>query len=229
MEGVELRTEHAHKVEPNLTAAQRKEVKKRFADTKVVCIGYGSNQEFHSPDPAVLRKQIEGTFELIKLCHDIGATGVKVKPNTLPKEVAREKTIEQIGKSLNEIGKYAKDYGQLIRVECHGPITQEIPNMKAIFEHVDQPNVKACWNSNPPDLNPPGLEAHFDMLKKWIGDTCHINKFTVGDYPYQKLFELFAGINYKGWFLLEESIEVPDKIQALKDRKKAFDEMMKKI
>src|SRR5665647_381133 len=37
--GVELRTEHAHKVEINLTAAQRAEVKKRFADSPVECIG----------------------------------------------------------------------------------------------------------------------------------------------------------------------------------------------
>jgi sugar phosphate isomerase/epimerase len=227
--GVELRTEHAHKVEPALSAAQRKEVKKRFADSKVICVGYGSNQEYHSPDPKKLREQIEGTFELIKLCHDIGATGVKVKPNTFPPEVPREKTIEQIGRSLNEIGKFAANYGQLIRVEEHGPITQEVPNMKAIFEHVDQPNVKMCWNSNPTDLNPPGLEANFESVKKWIGDTVHINKFTTGDYPYQKLFSLLSKMNFKGWILLEESIEVNDKIAALIERKKAFDEMMKKI
>ena len=226
---VELRTEHAHKVEPSLSAAERKEVKKRFSDSKVTCVGYGSNQEFHNPDPKKLREQIEGTFELIKLCHDIGATGVKVKPNTLPPDVPREKTIEQIGMSLNEVGKFASDYGQLIRVEVHGPITQEIPNMKAIFEYVDQSNVKICWNSNPTDLNPPGLDANFDMVKKWIGDTVHINRFTTGDYPFRKLFSLLSKINYKGWILLEESIQVEDRIAALKECKKVFDEMMSNL
>ena len=49
--GVELRTQHAHKVETSLNAAQRTEVKKRFADSRVTCIGYGSNFEYHSPDP----------------------------------------------------------------------------------------------------------------------------------------------------------------------------------
>src|SRR5512137_1717773 len=48
--GVELRTEHAHKVETNLSAAQRAEVRKRFADSPVKCIGYGANFEYHSPD-----------------------------------------------------------------------------------------------------------------------------------------------------------------------------------
>ena len=44
--GVELRTEHSHKVEINLSSAQRAEVRKRFADSPVECIGYGSNFEF---------------------------------------------------------------------------------------------------------------------------------------------------------------------------------------
>jgi sugar phosphate isomerase/epimerase len=82
--GVELRTEHAHKVETNLSSAQRAEVKKRFADSPVKCIGYGANFEYHSPDPVQLRKNIEQTKEYIKLCKDIGATGIKVKPNDLP-------------------------------------------------------------------------------------------------------------------------------------------------
>ena len=48
MLGVELRTEHDHKVETNLTAAQRADVKKRFADSAVKCLGYGANFEYHS-------------------------------------------------------------------------------------------------------------------------------------------------------------------------------------
>src|SRR4051794_32251229 len=39
--GVELRTTHAHKVEPELSDAQRQEVAKRFADSGVTCVGIG--------------------------------------------------------------------------------------------------------------------------------------------------------------------------------------------
>ncbi len=46
--GVELRTGHAHKVETNLSLVQRIEVRKRFADSPVKCVGYGSNFEFPS-------------------------------------------------------------------------------------------------------------------------------------------------------------------------------------
>ena len=151
--GVEVRTNHAHGVEPSLSPAERQEVKKKFADSPVECVGYGSNQEYHSPDPDALKKNIEGTYELIKLCHDIGATGVKVKPNNIPEEIPPEKTIAQIAASLNTVGKFAGDYGQKIRVEVHGRRSQELPNMKAIFDQVTDPNVFVCWNCNDQDLD----------------------------------------------------------------------------
>lgn len=220
--GVELRTQHAHAVETNLSAAQRAAVKARFADSPVTCVGYGSNFEYHSPDQAKLRENIEQTKEYIKLCKDIGATGIKVKPNTLPAGVPREKTIAQIATSLNEVGKFAQDYGQLVRVEVHGPITAEIPNMKAIFDQVTEKNVKICWNSNELDLAAPGIAANFAMLKEWIGDTVHVRGFNIDHYPHQELFDLLAGINYNGWILLEASHEVPDRVAGMKEQLTLF-------
>lgn len=227
-DAVELRTEHAHKVETNLSALQRTEVKRRFADSNVVCLGYGSNFEYHSPDPAKLRWNIDQTKEYIKLCKDIGATGIKVKPNGIPTEVPREKTIAQIAASFNEIGKFAQDYGLLVRVEVHGNVSQEIPNMRAIFEQVTEQNVKMCWNCNEQDLLPPGLEANFNSVKKWFGDTVHVRELNVGEYPYQQMFDLFNGINYNGWILLEARTEPTDKIAAMKEQKVLFDKMISK-
>jgi len=226
--GVELRTQHAHKVESYLTAAQRDEVKKRFADSKVICVGYGSNFEYHSPDPEILKKNIEGTKEYIILCKDIGATGIKVKPNFLPPEVPKEKTIAQIAASLNECGKFAKDYGQLIRVEVHGTYTSEIPNIKAIFDQVTEPNVKICWNSNNNDLLPPGIEGNFSMVKKWFGDTIHIRELNESNYPFQQLFNLLTGIKYNGWILLEATAEKADRVAAMKEQLGLFNEMIAK-
>lgn len=226
--GVELRTRHAHKVETELSVAQRAEVKKRFADSSVSCIGYGSNFEYHSPDPQELRKNIEQTKEYIKLCNDIGATGIKVKPNDLPAGVPADRTIAQIAASLNEIGVFARDYNQLVRVEVHGNHTQEIPNMKAIFDQVTEANVKVCWNCNDQDLLPPGLEANFNSLSKWFGDTVHIRELNDGTYPYQKLFDLFRGIKYHGWILLEARTDPADKLAAMKEQLAIFNKMISK-
>jgi len=224
--GIELRVDHAHKVEINLTPAQRAEVKKRFDDSPCVCVGYGANYEYHSPDPEQLKKNIEGTKEYIKLCKDIGTTGIKVKPNGIPANIPREKTIAQIAAALNECGRFAQDYGQLVRVECHGNVSQEIPNMKAIFEQVTEKNVRMCWNCNDQDLLPPGLEANFNSVKKYFGDTVHIRELNEGNYPYQELFNLFTGMKYKGWILLEARTAPKDKVVAMKEQLTLFNRII---
>lgn len=223
---VELRTQHAHGVETDLTASERVEVKKRFADSPVTCVGYGSNFDYHHVDQAKVKENIEGTKAYVKLCHDIGATGIKVKPNGIPQEVPKEKTIAQIAASLNEVGKYAKDYGQEIRVEVHGKESQKLPNMKAIFDQVTEKNVKVCWNCNNQDLLPPGLEDNFNSVKKWFGDTVHIRELNVGEYPYQQLMNLFVGMNYKGWILLEARTQPADRIAAMKEQLQVFNDMI---
>jgi sugar phosphate isomerase/epimerase len=224
--GVELRTQHAHGVETSLNARERKEVRKRFEDSPVTCVGYGSNFDYHHVDPSRVKQNIEGTKEYLKLCKDIGATGIKVKPNGLPKEVAKEKTIAQIAASLNEVGKYDSDIGQLIRVEVHGKLTQQLPNMKAIFDQVTEQSVKVCWNCNQQDLLPPGLEANFNSVKEWFGDTVHIRELNEGEYPYQQLMKLFVGMDYNGWILLEARTKPDDRIAAMKEQKSIFQKMI---
>ncbi|MEZ4829258.1 MAG: TIM barrel protein [Bacteroidia bacterium] len=225
---IELRTEHAHGVEPAISTEKRKEVRRMFEDSPVICLGPGTNQAYHYTDQARLRAEIEGTKAFIKLSHDIGGTGVKVKPNAFPKEVSREKTIEQIGKSLNEVGKYAGDMGQIIRVEVHGNETQELPAMKAIFDVADNPNVKICWNCNPEDLIGQGLEYNFNLVKDRFGDTVHVREMNLNDYPYQELMDLFVGIDYDGWILLECRTSPEDRIAAMIEQRKFWEKMVKK-
>src|SRR5690606_12611813 len=201
--GVELRTEHKHGVEPTLTQAQRKDVKRLFDNSKVTFIGYGSNVEFDSPDPAILKKNMDFGKELVKLSHDIGGTGVKVKPNRFHPDVPREKTIEQIGKSLNALATFAADYNQKIRLEVHGRETQELPNMKAIMDVADNRNVVVCWNCNPEDLNGKGFEYNFNLIKDRLGDTIHVHEMDTVPYPWQELMNQLVKMNYDGWVLWE--------------------------
>lgn len=224
--GVELRTEHAHKVEPNLTKAQRQEVRKRFADSPVTLVGYGSNAQFHENDPGKVEANIELTKKYIQLMHDCGGSGVKVKPNGFVPDMPRERTIEQIGKSLNVVGKYGADFGQQIRVEVHGRGTSELPVMKAIMDVAGHPNVTVCWNSNPTDLEGEGLEHNFNLVRDRFGSTAHIRELDGGDYPYGRLFKLFADMDYKGWLLIEASERPGDKVPALIAQKKEFERLV---
>lgn len=223
--GVELRTEHKHGVEPSLSAAQRQEVRQRFADSPVELIGYGSNCEYHAADPAQVQANIEQTKQYIQLMHDCGGTGVKVKPNGFPKGVSREKTIEQIGKSLNQVAAYGEGFGQKIRVEVHGSGTSELPVIRDIFRIADHPNVYVCWNCNEQDLQGEGLERNFNMVKHRLGDTTHVRELNIGNYPYADLMKLLMQMKYQGWILLEARTDPDDKVAAMIEQRQVFERL----
>ncbi len=225
--GVELRTQHKHGVDDRLDKKQRAAVKKRFADTKVELVGLGCNWAFHDKDPAKLKANIEGAKRYVKLCHDVGGGGVKVKPNDLPKGVPFEKTVEQIGKSLNEVGKFAADYKCEIRVEVHGRCS-ELPTMKAIFDHVTESNVGVCWNCNGADLKGKGLEHNFNLVKGRFSSTAHVRELNDKGYPYQQLINLFRKAKWQGWMLLEARGKPKDRIAALKQQMELFGKMTTK-
>ncbi|MBI1373579.1 MAG: TIM barrel protein [Phycisphaera sp.] len=223
--GVELRVDHKHGVSPALDKAQRADVKARFEATDVTLIGMGTNEHFDDPEPEKLKQNIDNAKAFIRLSHDIGGSGVKVKPNSFHKDVPHEKTIAQIGKALAEIGEFGGGFGQQIRLEVHGTCC-ELPTIKAIMEAADHWNVKVCWNSNPEDLQGDGLEANFAMVKKWLGDTCHVREFNVGDYPYPKLMNLFIDAEWAGWILLECRTDPKDKIAAMIEQRKIWMKMV---
>jgi sugar phosphate isomerase/epimerase len=201
-EGVELRTGHAHKVEVNLSPEQRGEVRKRFQDSKVQLMGLGSTFEYHTPDQAKLRQEMEATRKYIVLAQDVGATGIKVRPNGLPKEVPPEKTLAQIGHALGELGDFARDHGQVIRLEVHGNGTAFPPRIKTILDAANHPNVGACWNSNASDLDGEGWDYNFNLLKDKIFSV-HMRDLYLEDYPFRKLLTGLNEIKCTGYCLAE--------------------------
>lgn len=203
-QGVELRTTHKHGVEVTLTKAQRNDVKKRFQDSPVELMGLGSAFDFHTPDQAKLRTDIAATKEYITLAHDVGASGVKVRPNGLPKEVPKEKTLEQIGKSLRELGEFAAGLGLVIRLEVHGKDTSFPPNIKTILDVADHKCVGACWNSNQTDLDGEGFEHNFNLLKNKIFSV-HMRDLYLDEYPFRKLLTGLSQSGFTGYCLAEIS------------------------
>jgi sugar phosphate isomerase/epimerase len=201
-EGVELRTGHAHKVEVTLNAGQREEVRKRFHDSSVQLMGLGSAFDFHTPDPDKLKQDIAATKAYIALAHDVGATGVKVRPNGLPKEAPKEKTLEQIGRALRVLGQYGDQFGIAIRLEVHGTGTSLLPNIRAILDAADHANVGACWNSNQTDLDGDGFDRNFDLVQRQIFSV-HLRDLFLDEYPFRKLFRRLNEAQFAGFCLAE--------------------------
>lgn len=226
--GVELRTTHAHGVEPSLSKSDRAEVRSRFADSPVTLVGLGSNERFDSPDPARLAGAVARTTRFLELAHDVGATGVKVKPDRLHLEagVSEEQTLEQIGSTLRGLGQVAVDLGQELRLEAHGQCAP-LPRMARILEVADHPAVRLCWNSNAQDLEGEGLRSNFELVSGWLGDTLHTRRLDGGAYPIRELFGLLRESSYQGWVLIEQGGREPgDLVAALRTQRELFDSLV---
>jgi sugar phosphate isomerase/epimerase len=222
--GVELRSGHAHGVEITLSKPQRDEVRKRFADSPVECVGLGSACEFHSPDERVVRENIELARKFVVLARDIGASGVKVRPNRLFDDEMRDTTVARIAKALRECGKFAADYGQEIRLEVHGPGTSDPSVVKDIMGIADHPHVRVCWNSNAADLLQGSVKHGFELLKGRLSSVTHIHDLYDPAYPYRELFTLLRQSGYRGW-CLSESHATSDPLRVMRYYKALWDEL----
>ncbi|MCX7598524.1 MAG: sugar phosphate isomerase/epimerase [Armatimonadetes bacterium] len=201
-EAVELRTTHGHGVELALDADQRAAVRERFGRSPVKLWGLGTTCEYHSPDPTELQRNIEETLAWLDLARDLGAVGVKVRPNALPDEVPAEKTIQQIGEALAHLGRAAEERGVELWLEVHGDRSADPRCIAGILSYVDSPAVGACWNCNyPTDLIEGQLAPGFELLKERILSV-HLHDFHE-PYPYRELFERLAGIGYDRYCLAE--------------------------
>ncbi len=224
--GVELRVDHAHGVSPELTPQQRSTVRGQFADAGIEVIGMGCNWMFHWPDTAELKKHLASAKDYIKLSHDVGGSGVKVKPDKLPKEVPVEKTLEQIGRSLAELGDYSLGFGQEIRLEVHGDVT-DLGHIATIMKVADRENVRVCWNSNSKDLDGEGIEANFAKVRSYLGATTHVRELDTPGYPWDKLAALLVDADYAGWVCLEgHSPPKGDRLPGLKQQKELWTRLL---
>jgi sugar phosphate isomerase/epimerase len=215
MDAVELRTTHAHGVEIAMAPAARADVRKRFEDSPVRIGGLGTTCEYHSPDAAVLRKNIEETKAWTELARDVGSPGVKVRPNGLPKGVPEEKTLEQIGKALAECGVAAAANGVKIQLEVHGAETSRLPRIRKIMDYAgNHPAVRVCWNSNPTDLLDGGFEPAFNLVKTQIGQV-HMRDLFVEEYPWRQLLTSLAAMKFDG-YCFAEIPESADPVRVLK-------------
>ncbi len=225
--GVELRTSsnYAHGVEVSLPEAQRREVRKRFADSPVTLVGIASGERFDWPDPAKLNAALESAKGHVQLSQDVGSRGVRVFPNDFHKEVSQEETIAQISRALNQLGRYAADYGQLIRLENHGS-AGDLVTLRKIMDGVDQRNVRIKLNGSL--RKGEDFTKGFQLLKGFLADTLHFHELNRGDFPYQLQTDLLIDEGWEGWWLLETSTKPPDRVAALIEQRGLWEQLVAK-
>lgn len=194
----ELRTTHGHGVEVALNKNQRQEVKKKIADSALEAISLASEYMYHFPDQKLLRENIEGTKVFLQLAADVGAIGIRVFPNDIPDDVPEEKTMEQIGKSLAEVGRVGNELGVDVRVCIHGRKTNQVHVIKKIIDYSQSPYVYVNWNCDYNDTRGAGFYENYKMLKDRIKGI-HLKDLYTEKYPYRELFRLLKEDGYTGY------------------------------
>jgi len=205
-EHVELRTTHAHGVEVTLSAAERAAVKKRFVDAGIA-ISLASGFRYNSPDPAVLRKNIDGTKEYTLLARDVGAIGVRVFGDN----AKDDKMMKQIGDALAEVGEFGHNNGVDIRVCDDGPT---VAMVKRNIEASKSPYVYLNWNCPMSDMEGDGFEANFNSVKNLIRNV-HLRDL-YNEYPWRLFFSLLSKSGYKGYLDAEIPPSNEDPIRFMK-------------
>jgi sugar phosphate isomerase/epimerase len=228
--GVELRTssKYAHGVELELTAQQRSEARKRFADSPVAVVSIACGERMDWPDPEKLKAAVEASKAYLKLSHDVGSRTVRIFPNQFhTPDVPREKTIEQIARAAGEVGAAAADLGQEVSLEAHGP-AGELPTMRAIMDQVTQKSVRVRLNCDNRDTLGKGFEENFSLVKDFLAHTVHLHGLKDAKFPYPLLVSLFVKAKWDGWALMENSDKVPDRVQALIQQRELWEAMVEK-
>ena len=73
-----------------------------------------------------------------------------------------------------------------------------------------------------------GLAHNFKLVKGRFGATAHVRELNIGSYPYQELIGLFVNMDYAGWILLECRTNPEDRVAALIEQRKLWEEMIVK-
>ncbi len=193
----ELRTTHGHGIEVSLSKTERAEVKKRFEDSPLEAISLASGYQYWYPDPAELKKNIEGTKEYLQLAADVGAIGIRVFPNASAEDVSSDKMLKQTGEALAEVGEFGYNLGVDVRACVHGKGTGNIPAMKRIVDYSKSDHVYINWNCMASDTEGAGLKANFNMIKDRIRGV-HLHELH-SDYPYRDFLKLLRASGYDGY------------------------------
>ena len=150
--GVELRTTHKHGVEPSLddAAAQgsRQAIRRQPASS---WSAWARPANFTRPTRPCCARTSKRPRPSSGCATTWAARASRCAPTACRPACRSAKTIEQIGKSLDEVAAFGEGYGIEIRLEIHGRGTSEIPNIRKIMDVSKHPGSKLCWNCNAED------------------------------------------------------------------------------
>jgi sugar phosphate isomerase/epimerase len=187
---------------------------KLIEEKKLKIVDLGASAEMHYADPAIRKKNLDEAKSFIQLAQQLNCPYIRVFPNKLPKDQARNETIDLIINGFLELGNYAKDTGVTVLMETHGDLVHTA-DIEKIMQSVNHPNVGLVWdivNMWSVTKEPPAQV--YPRLNKYIHHT-HIKDLKIvdgkeqyvlmgkGTTPIFEAIDILAKNKYRGYYSFE--------------------------
>ncbi len=202
--GIEFRTSanHAHGVEPEASADQRKQFRKALEDAGIEPCCLATSLRF------VQDRAVSDAPALIDLAADLGCPGLRVFCGPLEEGVSRNDAVQIVGENLAQVADHAEKAGVGLWLETHDTFVRAADAAAAVSV-ADHPVVGINYDN----MHPYRFDEPLDVTDKALNDhICHthfhdavkidrveIKPLDQGDMPMDDMFQLLLKKNYDGY------------------------------
>ena len=214
--GVECRAQlgHKHGVELETSAAERKEIRARFADSPVDLAGISTSCRFEFAETAARAEQVDTAKQFIDLAADVGAPQIRVFGNAFPKGSDRDEVVQNVGHCLREIAEHAEGSGVDCNLEMHGDFYYWEYTLRSV-QIADHPRIGIVYNCDPREAKWGPISTFLNPVAPYLRHI-HMHDIESPDYPYAELFRILKNMGYAQFTSLECSGSAdPDRVVGL--------------
>lgn len=213
-DAVELRSMNGGIVPPDLTPAQRREIKQVFADAGVPIVCVGTSARFASPDPAERARNEELVVPYLEMAAEWGATLVRVFGGNYEGNQPGPALFDRVAESLARLAPKAAQYGIRLALETHDAFSRG-EYVAEVLRRVRHPNAGACWDILHPVRSGEEPTYTFSLLREFLIHThtkdarrstdgrWEATLFGEGELPIGTIIGLLKNIDYRGPLSLE--------------------------
>ena len=215
-QGVECRAQlgHKHGVELEAPAAQRKDIRAKFADSSVNLAGISTSCRFEFAEPEKRAEQVDLAKQFVDLAAEVGAPQIRVFGNAFPKGSDRDTVVENVGHCLREIAEHAEGSGVSCNLEMHGDFYYWEYTLRSV-QIADHPGLGIVYNCDPRETNWGPISTFLTPVAAYLRHV-HMHNLEATDYPYAELFRILKSLGYARYTSLECSgSSDPDRVVGL--------------
>jgi len=211
-EGIEPRAQaqHRHGVELETSAAERRSIRKAFADSGIECACIATSIQCCKVDAAKRAEQVALTRRFIELAADIGCARVRIFGGKPDADISMDDAIRYAAEGLSLIKSAAEQAQVAVCMETHDHFMRADDCARAV-RMAKSPFIRVNWDIMHPYTKGMTIEQAFAEVRDLVSH-CHIHDgrydekrsptlalMGEGKIPYRTAVRLLNSIRYDGY------------------------------